>query len=665
MDPAYATVADTTTDASGRFILSPAKPVEDGYLAVQPSARRQVDGIGVYEVEPRLYRYAGQTELELRLPLAACVVVRAHDPNGNLMRWAQFRSAGEFAGQFLYATDLADRSVPAVCWPVFDGAARAAGQPREWGLPTILVPPGSNIALHALFWETARYGKLHLRADREGKGFAARAPRDALIVDLNVELARTAVHDLERRQFSAAARPLRERLRETLALDSPAERAKAADTILAEALRLRDELELEAAWKRIPELRQGALDVHVRGRNGDPAGAGCKISCKQISSDFLFGIFEGGRLEQSLFERVRGAGFNLATALLAWNWTGGFDGPLPAKQLEEAYGIRAMRELGFTLKAHGVVWLQGYGILPPDAASLSFGALRDALLAHQRSLIESLKDQIHIWEAANEPNLTNTAGASAADIRALVVEAAKNIKQVPGLTSLVNSGHEGDYGARFAVYNLDGEPDRPWVSTYSGFLDEPGILDNIDFIGLQYYPGHRFNERFGGLEGPCTTPAWLIDTLDRYARFNRPLHVTEFSVPGVYGDDWRSGYWRRLWDRETQADYAERVFTLAFAHPDVQSITWWDVTDRDSSVVQGGLFDAAGHPKPVFERLAGLLHGWTQSETHAATDASGRATLHAFAGEYRVEAATPSGTVLTRTVRIPARTTTTVDLIAE
>src|SRR5690606_26848322 len=68
-------------------------------------------------------------------------------------------------------------------------------------LPALVVAPGNAVAAHVLYWETQGYGKLWLRADNAGKGFAPQAG-ETVIIDLNVELARTAVADLFRRAES-------------------------------------------------------------------------------------------------------------------------------------------------------------------------------------------------------------------------------------------------------------------------------------------------------------------------------------------------------------------------------------------------------------------------------------------------------------------------------
>jgi hypothetical protein len=147
---------------------------------------------------------------------------------------------------------------------------------------------------------------------------------------------------------------------------------------------------------------------------------------------------------------------------------------------------------------------------------------------------------------------------------------------------------------------------------------------------------------FGGLEGPAFTPSHLRDVLARYARFGKTLHITELSLPSAYPAGWNCGYWREEWSEAAQADYAEAAYTLAFAEPQVRSVTWWDISDADAAVDFGGLLHEDGTPKPAFDRLRALLAQW-RTEEAAETDASGTAAFDAFGGRYRIRVALPGG----------------------
>jgi len=214
-----------------------------------------------------------------------------------------------------------------------------------------------------------------------------------------------------------------------------------------------------------------------------------------------------------------------------------------------------------------------------------------------------------------------------------------------------------DYGRKHLLYGLDGNPVDDYRQTYLAFLraaDESGALEQVDVIGLQFYPGYRFNASLGGYQGPAYTPGWLVDTLERYGSLDRPIHITEFSVPSHYGEGWFAGYWREPWNPATQADYAAAVFTLAFGTPSVGSITWWDVTDRKPSVLTGGLVAANGDPKPAFERIRDCIQRWS-TQTSVTTDENGCAQLEAFAGHYKATARLDNGRAIEKRFHLPAR----------
>ncbi|MBN2308395.1 MAG: hypothetical protein JXR94_05455 [Candidatus Hydrogenedentes bacterium] len=660
----FSTLGYASTDASGAFAIEPTAPgdtpaTRPGYLAVQPPPTQDEDGLGIYAVQPRLYRLDGADTVHLRLPPVGCLVLTAYAPDGALMRWQDFERNGRFGGQFMFATNLKDQLRPAVAWPVYDAAARDHGSRREQGLPALVVEPAGPYAVQVLFWPTQGYGKLHLRADNAGQGYRIAAEGQGVSIELNVEFARTAIADLERRQpafgQAAAARiaPVRKALDAACAQPTAPERAASADRVLVDALRLRDALEVEAARTAIPAARSGTLRIRVADKSGNPV-PGCRVHVAQQSHAFRFGVFEGSPYNAAAFDAARNAGFEMATVLLGWNWTDARGGRPDVAGIEQVFGISALRRLGYRVKAHGVVWLQEYGILPERAKAMGHAELCAAAIEQARTLTQAFGGAIDLWEALNEPAGTNAVGMPRPMVNALLAGSAHAMKSVPGITTLVNSGHEVDYGTKYLFFGVDNEPASPFPLTYSEALERAAAqdaLEHVDVIGIQFYPGFRFNESFGGLQGPAVTPARLVDMVDGYRAFGKPIHITEFSLPSSYGADAFAGYWREPWTEATQADYAEAVFTLCFGNPSVQSVTWWDISDAKPSVISGGLIDKAGHPKPVYERLSGLIRQWS-TDAEAETGADGLAEVRPFAGRHRVTATLPGGERLESEVRI-------------
>lgn len=665
LNPDFSPLADAITGPEGRFTL--AQSTLKGYLVIQPPAKEDAAKNKVFSLQPRMYSLEGNSgELLLKLPPAVTWVLEAYDEQGTLMRWGSFQKQGQIGGQYMYAVNLEDESIPAACWPIFGALAGAEGGPREQGIPGMLFQPGETAALYMLFWSVPGYGKLMLRADNAGKGFSGKTAGDAQTILVNLELARTAVADLKRRasvyppNAAQEIAALDQRLHDAASAGTPPARAAKSDAVLAEALRLRDRLELESARAAIPKMRQGTLKVSLKPAAGVDLSQ-CQVAVDQKNHDFIFNVFEGSPYNATAFEQARNAGFEWATVLLGWNWT---QSPAIRKtELDGVFGISKLKKLGYQIKAHGVVWMQEYGILPDKARTMEAPALVKAALEHQQAVMSTFDSSISLWEAMNEPANTNVAALPRETMMDLLGTAAKNAAAL-GKPVLVNNPHEWSYGAKYLMHGTDNQPLNEYPLTFSDFLKRAkknGALDTIDIVGLQLYPGVHYSEMFAHLQGPAFTPAYVEDQLDRYAQLGKTVHITELSMPSTYDPSWVSGYWREPWSESTQADYAEAVYTIAFAHPNVQSVGWWDISDAKPSVVTGGMIRKDGTPKPVFERLQALIRQWTTHESKNLSS-EGTAEFTGFGGEYSITVKLPDGKEIHKDIHLLERETIEVAL---
>jgi len=635
MSPDFALLGDTATDANGAYAI--AVDAAGGFLLVQPPTHSGLDGLEIFHHQPRIFAYSGEPELALTLPAAVNLVLEAYDAQGERLRWKDFEARGKHGGQFLYATNTDDEMIPATVWPVHgqDFTGVQAG-PREVALPAVLVEPGTAACVSILFWETRGYGKLQLRADNGRPGFFLAEPGATLRINLNAALAETAVAAMEARQAlypegGEAIAPLRARM--AALPPEGAARAAEADAVLAEALRLRDTLELARARTEIPRVRMAEIKFQLVGAENP---ADYSVSIKPKRRAFQFGAYEGSPYNADAWAQARTMGFELATVLPAWNWTMN-----PKQQrgaIDRTFGLSALQELGFDIKAHGVVWMQDYGILPEKAKSLPPDALVSEALAHQEEMLAEFDDSIAIWEAMNEPATTNLPGLPRTHMLQLLGGAATAIDAI-GKPVLVNNPHEFSFGAKYFLYAPDGTPSDDYPNTYSAFLQDAeaqGLLGNVDIIGLQFYPGFHLNSDFGNQEGPAYTPSYLLDVLDRYRKLGKTVHITELSLPSSYGEGWTSGYWKQPWDEATQAEYAELVYTLAYAHPQVRSLTWWDMSDKKPSVVTGALTRPDGSLKPAGEKIRDLMASWTTSVDALTFGDDSAAATRVFGGSYDI-----------------------------
>ncbi len=134
------------------------------------------------------------------------------------------------------------------------------------------------------------------------------------------------------------------------------------------------------------------------------------------------------------------------------------------------------------------------------------------------------------------------------------------------------------------------------------------------------------------------------NVLERYARYGLPLHFTESTLvsgkimPAEIVDlnDYQVEQWPTT--PEGEARQAEEVVThykTLMAHPSVEAITWWGLTDGGWLKAPSGLLRVDNSSKPAYETLANLVkRDWWVSPTKMRTDGKGQIKFSGFLGEY-------------------------------
>jgi len=156
-----------------------------------------------------------------------------------------------------------------------------------------------------------------------------------------------------------------------------------------------------------------------------------------------------------------------------------------------------------------------------------------------------------------------------------------------------------EYGKR---RNADGSRRwSPWQFVKACF--DSGV--DYEVIGVQlYYPQQDLFE--------------IDRMMDRFAVFNRPVHITEISCSSQDGLDPESMRphtyapgWHGPWNPTMQADWTEAIYTLAYSKPFFEEIGWWDLVDRPGKFWPfGGLLDKDFNPKESYLRIQKLQHQW-------------------------------------------------------
>ena len=67
----------------------------------------------------------------------------------------------------------------------------------------------------------------------------------------------------------------------------------------------------------------------------------------------------------------------------------------------------------------------------------------------------------------------------------------------------------------------------------------------------------------------------------------------------------------------------------------MEAVTWWDINDKESFIVSGGLLDENNNPKPAYYALKEVITEWTTNGREE-TNGEGKIQFRGFGGEYNL-----------------------------
>ena len=278
---------------------------------------------------------------------------------------------------------------------------------------------------------------------------------------------------------------------------------------------------------------------------------------------------------------------------------------------------------GVTVKGHPLVW---HTVQPPWLLELPPDEVERVLRERIRDLVGGFAGLIDIWDAINEavimPVFENGDNA--------ITRLAKTRGRVFMVRMAFEQARAANPSATLVLNDFD------LSAAYERLIES--VLDagiKVDAIGLQthMHQGYRGEEYIAGM-------------LDRFARFGLPLHLTENTLvsghlmpPEIQDlNDYRIPEWPSTPEGEArQADEIVRHYRSLMAHPAVQAINYWGLTDDGSWLgAPVGLIRKDGSVKPSYLALERLIKGeWWLSPTPLRTDSGGRIRVHGFHGDYR------------------------------
>ena len=366
----------------------------------------------------------------------------------------------------------------------------------------------------------------------------------------------------------------------------------------------RETAALDEANAEIERERKENATITVKDAMGQ-AAVGATVTVEETQSEFLFGcnIFgfdsQGTPAENELYKQRFEDLFNFATTFFYWS-------VYEVEQGKPMYAytdkvVAWCRDRHIRVKGHPLLWLNPAGVAP----WIKGGPTPEQQRKRITDIVGRYRGQIDFWEVVNEPMHWT-------DLK---------------VNDPYKWAREADPQARLIINDYDDMGDGN-PAFYA--LLQKAIADRVPFegIGLQSHDPERVGY----------SPRWIKANLEHYAQLGKDLYITEFT-PGSGGGAFLTETREptgKVWDEQTQADYAVRFYTMCFANPAVKGITWWDLCDKGSWRKNGGLLRPDLSPKPVYLALGKLIHDAWSTHAQGQTDGTGTYGFRGFRGDYTV-----------------------------
>jgi endo-1,4-beta-xylanase len=363
--------------------------------------------------------------------------------------------------------------------------------------------------------------------------------------------------------------------------------------------------------------------------------AGQEVTVAQTRHQFLFGTaafdlvpltngtYQGEAKEQAEKRADKLTTlFNATTLPFYWAQFEPEPGKPKTGQIKNA--ARWCLEHGLRTKGHPLCWhtLTADWLLP-----LSNAEILQAQTAHIRRDVSDFAGLIDMWDVINEAVIMSIFDKYNNGITRLCRE----LGRIETIRTMFETARETNPSAVLLINDFDVSP--AYDILVEGCL-EAGI--QIDVIGIQSH----MHQGYWGVEK-------TLKVLDQFTRFNLPIHFTETTVvsghlmpPEIVDlNDYQVQDWPTTAEgEERQADQTLQHYKTLFAHPLVEGITWWDMSDGGWLNAPAGLIRRDGSSKPAYEELLKLVRGeWWNSPTSYVTDEQGTCRFSGFLGDYELE----------------------------
>ena len=378
--------------------------------------------------------------------------------------------------------------------------------------------------------------------------------------------------------------------------------------------------------------RQADAKIRVLNPDGTPA-AGRTVRVDQVSHQFLFGCgaFDAVELMRTQDAQKRSflqermdkwlKLFNYGTLPFYW---GRYE-PVEGKTVfpETMAAARWLREKDVQVKGHPLCW---HTACAPWLMQYSNEEILRRQLERIHRDMSAFKGIIGLWDVINEvvimPVFDKYDNA--------ITRICKELGRVPLVKKVFDAAKETDPDAVLLINDFNTS------KAYEHLIEDLLEADvPVSAIGIQ---SHQ-HQGYWGLDK-------LNDVLERFSRFNLPIHFTENTLisgeimPAHIVDlnDWQVDEWPSTPEGEDrQAREISEMYTVLFSHPLVEAVTTWDFNDGCWLKAPSGFVHQDNSEKPSYHALNSLIHGYWETHETLTADADGWVSFTGFKGNYTIQ----------------------------
>jgi GH35 family endo-1,4-beta-xylanase len=359
-----------------------------------------------------------------------------------------------------------------------------------------------------------------------------------------------------------------------------------------------------------------------------------EVIIEQTKHKFLFGTaafdlvpltnneYEGEKKEQAEQRADKlTALFNAATLPFYWARFEPQRGKPMTEPLKNA--ARWCIDHRLLVKGHPLCW---HTLTADWLLSMSPTEILQAQTARIRRDVSDFRGLIDMWDVINEAVIMPTFDKYDNGLTRLC----KKMGRINTIKAMFEAARAENPSATLLINDFDVSP--AYDILVEGCL-EAGI--KIDAIGIQSH----MHQGYWGVEK-------TRKVLEQFSRFNLPIHFTETTLvsgqlmpPEIVDlNDYQVQDWPTTPEAENrQAEETILHYKTLFAHPLVEGITWWDMSDGGWLNAPAGLIRKDGSSKPAYDELLKLVKGeWWMSLAKLITDENGKLNFTGFPGEYEL-----------------------------